>query len=108
VAFRDLKEIGYNDAEVKAIAAGFKVPSTTRHRRAEDARRRADRSLPARGLWWSGTPPDLSLITKARHGGAAYVHSLLTGYADQPAELLKKYPEARRPTASSTTPTSPT
>ncbi len=25
-------------------------------------------------------PPDLSLITKAREGGAAYVYSLLTGY----------------------------
>ena len=25
-------------------------------------------------------PPDLSLITKAREGGAAYIYSLLTGY----------------------------
>jgi len=30
-------------------------------------------------------PPDLSLITKARHGGADYVFSLLTGYVDPPA-----------------------
>jgi len=30
-------------------------------------------------------PPDLSLIIKARHGGADYVHSLLTGYIDPPA-----------------------
>jgi ubiquinol-cytochrome c reductase cytochrome c1 subunit len=28
-------------------------------------------------------PPDLSLITKARHDGAAYVYSLLTGYRAQ-------------------------
>jgi ubiquinol-cytochrome c reductase cytochrome c1 subunit len=27
-------------------------------------------------------PPDLSLITKARHGGPAYIASLLTGYRD--------------------------
>ena len=27
-------------------------------------------------------PPDLSLITKAREGGAAYTYSLLTGYRD--------------------------
>jgi ubiquinol-cytochrome c reductase cytochrome c1 subunit len=27
-------------------------------------------------------PPDLSLITKARHDGARYVYSLLTGYQD--------------------------
>ncbi|CAG8464110.1 12256_t:CDS:2 [Acaulospora colombiana] len=30
-------------------------------------------------------PPDLSLITKARHGGADYIFSLLTGYYDPPA-----------------------
>lgn len=30
-------------------------------------------------------PPDLSLIVKARHGGADYIFSLLTGYIDPPA-----------------------
>ncbi|RUP51283.1 hypothetical protein BC936DRAFT_149011 [Jimgerdemannia flammicorona] len=30
-------------------------------------------------------PPDLSLITKARHGGDDYIFSLLTGYCDAPA-----------------------
>jgi ubiquinol-cytochrome c reductase cytochrome c1 subunit len=29
-------------------------------------------------------PPDLSLIVKARHGGADYIFSLLTGYPDEP------------------------
>jgi ubiquinol-cytochrome c reductase cytochrome c1 subunit len=29
-------------------------------------------------------PPDLSLITKARHGGCDYVFSLLTGYPEDP------------------------
>ena len=37
-------------------------------------------------------PPDLSLITKAREGGAAYIYSLLTGYQRQPAELLQEVP----------------
>ncbi|KAL9938262.1 hypothetical protein V8E36_002885 [Tilletia maclaganii] len=32
-------------------------------------------------------PPDLSLMVKARHGGADYVFSLLTGYCDPPAGL---------------------
>lgn len=32
-------------------------------------------------------PPDLSVITKARHGGAEYVYSLLTGYQDAPDGL---------------------
>ncbi|KAJ1390868.1 Cytochrome c1 [Sesbania bispinosa] len=30
-------------------------------------------------------PPDLSLITKARHNGQNYVFALLTGYRDPPA-----------------------
>lgn len=32
-------------------------------------------------------PPDLSVIAKAREGGAAYIYSLLTGYKDAPAGL---------------------
>jgi ubiquinol-cytochrome c reductase cytochrome c1 subunit len=36
-------------------------------------------------------------MTKARHGGAAYVHSLLTGYQNQPAELLKEFPDIKTP-----------
>ncbi len=32
-------------------------------------------------------PPDLSVITRAREGGAAYVYSLLQGYVDPPAGL---------------------
>lgn len=32
-------------------------------------------------------PPDLTLIIKARHGGADYIFSLLTGYCDPPAGI---------------------
>ncbi len=42
-------------------------------------------------------PPDLSLIVKAREGAAPYVHSLLTGYGPQSAELLRQFPDARTP-----------
>jgi ubiquinol-cytochrome c reductase cytochrome c1 subunit len=36
-------------------------------------------------------PPDLSLISKARHGGPDYIFALLTGYVDPPEgrELLE-------------------
>ena len=40
-------------------------------------------------------PPDLSLMTKARHDGAAYVYSLLTGY---PATSAGRAAEASSPT----------
>ncbi|KAJ2893085.1 putative cytochrome c protein [Zalerion maritima] len=32
----------------------------------------------------SALPPDLSLITKGRHGGCDYIFSILTGYPDEP------------------------
>ncbi|WP_332657995.1 cytochrome c1 [Brevundimonas sp.] len=32
-------------------------------------------------------PPDLSVMAKARHGGANYIYSLLTGYKEPPADL---------------------
>lgn len=35
-------------------------------------------------------PPDLSLITKARHDGQNYLFSLLTGYSDPPAGVTMK------------------
>jgi ubiquinol-cytochrome c reductase cytochrome c1 subunit len=39
-------------------------------------------------------PPDLSVMVKARHDGASYVYSLLTGY-DQPVPKGKVVPEGK-------------
>ncbi len=36
-------------------------------------------------------PPDLSVITKARHGGASYIYSLLVGYPSE-KDMATKYP----------------
>src|SRR6185369_11885869 len=85
VAFRDLKQLGYNDAEIKKIASDWKnqVPSVNPDT-GEAATRKA-------------LPPDLSLLSKAREGGAAYIYSILTGYQNQPAELLHKFPDAKTP-----------
>jgi len=98
VAFRDLAQLGYEEAEVKAIAAGFQIP----HYNSNTGEVTTTPGLPTDYFppvvyAGQGTPPDLSLITKARHGGASYVHSLLMGYRAQPAELLKKYPDAKTP-----------
>ncbi|MFA5966280.1 MAG: cytochrome c1 [Sphingomonas sp.] len=100
VTFHDLGDLGYSDGQVKKFAAdwGVKHPELD----------------PKTGTWGErpnlpsdkfptvyypgqGNPPDLSLITKARHDGPAYVYSLLTGYAEQPAALLKKFPDAKSP-----------
>ena len=108
VAFRNLEELGYGEAEVKAIADQWQieVPSINPET-GEPATRKAmpsDRfpspypnEVAARAANNNALPPDLSLITKAREGGAAYIYSLLTGYQDQPAELLHKFPTAKTP-----------
>ena len=106
VAFRDLKALGYNEAEIKAEAASREVPSINPDT-GEAATRKgtpADyfpspypNETAARAANNNALPPDLSLITKARHGGPAYVYSLLTGYQGQPAELLKEFPTAKTP-----------
>jgi ubiquinol-cytochrome c reductase cytochrome c1 subunit len=108
VAFRDLKGLGYNDAEIKAIAANWKTPvPSINPDTGEPATRKALPSdhfpppfaneVAARAANNSALPPDLSLMTKAREGGPAYVYSLLTGYQNQPAALLKKFPDAKTP-----------
>jgi ubiquinol-cytochrome c reductase cytochrome c1 subunit len=109
VSFRDLQQIGFSEAEVKAIADqwAIEVPSidpatgeaTTRKATPAD---RFPSPYPnetaARAANNNALPPDLSLMTKARHNGTAYVHSLLTGYEEtQPAELLKKFPDSKTP-----------
>lgn len=106
VAFRDLKQIGYNDDEVKAIAAGFQVPGIDPATGETNTRpglptdyfpKPFANDIAARAANNNAVPPDLSLMTKARHEGPAYVYSLLTGFQDQPAALVKEFPDAKTP-----------
>ena len=108
VAFRNLEDLGYNEAEIKAIAAQWQIEvPTINPDTGEPATRKAVPSdhfpspypneIAARAANNNALPPDLSLITKAREGGAAYVYSLLTGYQKQPAELLRKFPAMKTP-----------
>src|SRR6185369_6251866 len=107
-SFRDLKALGYNDAEIKKIASDWKTQvASINPDTGEPATRKAIPSdhfpppfaneIAARAANNNALPPDLSLITKAREGGAAYVYSLLTGFQNQPADLLKKFPDAKTP-----------
>ena len=106
VAFRDLEQLGYSEAEVKAIAAGFQVPGTDPNTGEATMRpgtatdyfpKPFANDIAARAANNNAVPPDLSLMTKARHEGPAYVYSLLTGYSEQPAELLKHFPDSKTP-----------
>jgi ubiquinol-cytochrome c reductase cytochrome c1 subunit len=108
VSFRDLKDLGYDDAEIKKIASDWKtqVPSINPDTGEETTRKALPsdtfpppfaNEVAARAANNNALPPDLSLMTKAREGGAAYVYSILTGFQAQPAELLKKFPDAKTP-----------
>lgn len=96
VSYRNLAALGYNEAEIKAIAAkatiSAKDPLTGE---VKDRPGLPSDKFPAVVYAGVGNPPDLSLITKARHDGPAYVYSLLTGYENQPAELVKRFPDAK-------------
>jgi ubiquinol-cytochrome c reductase cytochrome c1 subunit len=99
VAFRQLEGIGFNEAEIKAIAASFTVmgepdPDTG------DVKERPGKPFDympspyanpeaAAASNNGAVPPDLSLMVKAREGGASYIYSILTGYREPTAEDLK-------------------
>jgi ubiquinol-cytochrome c reductase cytochrome c1 subunit len=108
VAFRDLEGIGFSKPEVKAIAKNWAIETPSIDPATGEANTR--KSLPsdyfpkpfandvaARAANNNAIPPDQSLIVKAREHGAHYIYSLLTGYQDQPATLLKKFPDAKTP-----------
>ncbi len=89
VAFRDLTALGYSEAEVKAIAAGFQVPGIDAATGEANTRPGLPtdyfpspypNAVAAAAANNNAVPPDLSLMTKARHDGSNYVYSLLTGY----------------------------
>lgn len=106
VAFRDLGELGYNAAEIKAIAKKHQIPDAD-PKTGEAATREgvpADHfplvypnDIAARAANNNAIPPDQSLLAKSRHGGPTYIYNLLTGYQAQPAELLQKFPDAKTP-----------
>lgn len=97
VSFRELHDLGYSEAEVKKIAKDWGTKQPVFDEKAGTWGERdnlASDRIPRVFYAGTGSPPDLSLITKARHDGGAYVHSLLTGYNEKPtAENIKQFPE---------------
>ena len=98
IYFRNLEALGYNEAQIKNIAAEYTVidgpdaegemferpakpsdtfPSPYPNKNAAKA---------ANGAY----PPDLSLIKKARVHGADYLAGLLSGYTEPPEYFVKK------------------
>ncbi len=111
VAFRDLKDLGYNDPEVKAIANQWVIEQPSINPETGEATTRKNvpadhfpspfaNEVAARAANNNALPPDLSLMTKARHDGTNYIYSLVgpDAYRNQPAELLRKFPDIKTPT----------
>lgn len=96
VAYRNLSELGFNEDEVKAIAARYTVTDGP-----DDNGELFERpAIPAdhfvspfpneqaaRAANGGAYPPDLSLVVKAREGGADYIYAFLTGFGEPPADM---------------------
>jgi len=92
--FRNLESLGYDEEEIKAIAAQYEVtdgPNDAGEMFQRQARPSDGKPAPfpneqaARAANGGAYPLDLSLIAKARHGGTDYIYSVLVGYEDPPA-----------------------
>jgi ubiquinol-cytochrome c reductase cytochrome c1 subunit len=96
ISFRNLTDLGFNELDVKAIAAEYEVEDGPDN----DGEMFNRPALPAdrfpapfandnaaRASNGGALPPDLSLIVDARPNGANYLYALLTGYADAPSGM---------------------
>ena len=107
VAFRSFADLGYNEDEIKALAAEWQnVPGIDPDTGEAIVRAGVPtdfipspypNNIAAAAANNNAIPPDLSLMTKARGDGTNYVYSLLTGYGPVPEELTRKYPEFSTP-----------
>ena len=96
IAFRNFADLGYNEAEIKAIAAEYDVEDGPN----DDGEMFTRPGIPAdrmpspypndnaaRAGNGGALQPDLSLIAKARANGPDYLYSLLIGYKEAPAAM---------------------
>ena len=93
--FRDLTDLGFTNDEVKVIAMAYEVTDGPD----DEGKMFTRKALPADPIpnpfpnekaaaYANGkAPPDLSLVAKAREDGPNYIHSLLTGYEEPPADV---------------------
>jgi ubiquinol-cytochrome c reductase cytochrome b/c1 subunit len=112
VAFRNLADLGYSEAQVKAIAAEYKIPDGPndagemfeRDGRPADYFPTPWKNENAARAQYNGVPPDMSVLAKARgyergfpwfildmftqfqEHGVDYIHALLVGYKEKPPE----------------------
>lgn len=85
ISHRDLMRVGFTEAEVQALAKALgktvddKLISGLDHDTAVEI--------------YGKVPPDLSVMNKARVGGADYTHAVLTGYSENEEEIHHAFPK---------------
>jgi len=96
VSFRNLADLGYNEDEQKGIASEYTIADGP-----NDEGEMFERPGVASDYFPSpfpnekaaaaanggAAPPDLSLIAKARADGPNYIHALMVGYVEPPADF---------------------
>jgi ubiquinol-cytochrome c reductase cytochrome c1 subunit len=97
LSYRNLLELGLTEEQVRGLIAEIEVQDPlpndqgemfTRPARLSDRFRSPFANEQAARAANNGAyPPDLSVMVKARAGGADYLHALLTGYTDPPAGM---------------------
>ncbi len=96
IAFRNLVDIGFTEAEAKALAEEFEVagdpdefgdPTTRTAKLSDTFPDPFPNPQAARAANGGALPPDLTLMTKAREYGPDYLRGLLIGYTDAPADF---------------------
>ncbi len=88
LAYRNLMELGLTENQVKGLIKDIVVPDLNddgqpieRPARLSDSFRKPFPNAAAAAAANNGkAPPDLSVIVKAREGGADYIYAVLTGY----------------------------
>ena len=100
LSYRNLGEPGgpeFSELEVKAIAASFEIEDGpndqgemfTRPGRPSDKFKNPYPNVQAATAANGGAyPPDMSVLVKARKGGANYIYSVLVGYEDPPPGII--------------------
>lgn len=96
LSYRNLKDIGFSDGEIKEIAKNYTVKDGPNEEGdmfdrpgipADKFVHPYPNEQAARASNNGAYPPDLSLIVKAREDGGNYLFSLLTGYSEPPANF---------------------
>ena len=99
LSYRNLVEEGgpeFSESQAKAMAAAFEVPGVPNSDGEIEMRPAIlsdkfvspyENEQQGRAANGGAYPPDLSVMVKARHGGADYIYSLLLGYVEAPNDI---------------------